>query len=401
MKFKVIRQTKSCVLFGMLLLFLMQWFSCRSTARTENTTEIPEGDVQVAVYYFPNWGPVEHSEWQLIQKARPCFDGHQQPKVPLWGYENENLPEVMAKKIAVAAGHGIDAFIFDWYYRDPPYGTYLAEALEEGFLKAENNAEIQFALMWCNHDVVNGKGVVRPETFEEIMDYVIEKYFKHPSYWLIDGCPYFSVWRLTTFMEVYGGNLDKAAEAMELFRTKVKRAGFRDLHLNSQLAGLDSPTGAMVEKLQVNSITSYHMLSNIAWPPTFPAMKYEEVSDAYFRCVESGGGTEGLEQPVKSFPVPYHLNVSMGWDSSPRCRNAPDWMERREYPFGAVIVENTPRLFKKALVKAKKLIMEKPEKERIITINSWNEWGEGSYLEPDMITGTGYLEAIRDVFSGE
>jgi hypothetical protein len=64
-------------------------------------------------------------------------------------------------------------------------------------------------------------------------------------------------------------------------------------------------------------------------------------------------------------------------------------------------VGNTPQLFKKALAKAKKLTVAKPEKERIITINSWNEWGEGSYLEPDTITGMGYLEAIRDVFREE
>jgi hypothetical protein len=42
--------------------------------------------------------------------------------------------------------------------------------------------------------------------------------------------------------------------------------------------------------------------------------------------------------------------------------------------------------------------MAKPENERIITINSWNEWGEGSYLEPDMINGMGYLDAIKAVF---
>jgi hypothetical protein len=35
---------------------------------------------------------------------------------------------------------------------------------------------------------------------------------------------------------------------------------------------------------------------------------------------------------------------------------------------------------------------------KILTINAWNEWTEGSYLEPDTVYGMGYLEAIRDVF---
>ena len=42
--------------------------------------------------------------------------------------------------------------------------------------------------------------------------------------------------------------------------------------------------------------------------------------------------------------------------------------------------------------------MEKPKNERFITINSWNEWGEGSYLEPDTERGMEYLDALRAVF---
>ena len=74
----------------------------------------PRADqIQLAAYYFPNWGPVAQSEWPTLQAAKPRFEGHAQPKVPVWGYENENDPVVMARKIAAAADHGIDAFIFD------------------------------------------------------------------------------------------------------------------------------------------------------------------------------------------------------------------------------------------------------------------------------------------------
>jgi hypothetical protein len=114
--------------------------------------------------------------------------------------------------------------------------------------------------------------------------------------------------------------------------------------------------------------------------------------------VKQGGGFNGLEQPAVSLPVPYHPNVTMGWDSSPRCRNVPDWATRRGYPFGAVLVNNTPQAFRQALERARPLAAANPPGQRVVTINSWNEWGEGSYIEPDTTHGLGYLEAIRDVF---
>ncbi len=38
--------------------------------------------------------------------------------MPLWGHEDESDPRVMEKKIAAAAGHGVNVLIFDWYWYD-------------------------------------------------------------------------------------------------------------------------------------------------------------------------------------------------------------------------------------------------------------------------------------------
>ena len=94
----------------------------------------------IACYYFPNYhvdprNEKQHgpgwSEWEVVRNAPPRFEGHVQPKVPAWGYEDESDPAVMAKKIDVAADHGIDVFIFDWYYYDD--GQFLERPLEKAF----------------------------------------------------------------------------------------------------------------------------------------------------------------------------------------------------------------------------------------------------------------------------
>ena len=168
--------------------------------------------------------------------------------------------------------------------------------------------------------------------------------------------------------------------------------------MNGVLYGLGgADRNGTVATLGLDSVTSYVWIHHYSLPD-FPATDYQQVADGYFAAVENGGGANGLGQAAKHLPAPYHPNVSMGWDSSPRCPPEADWMNERVYPFGAIIIENTPERFREALVRAKDLAMNLPTGNRVITINSWNEWGEGSYLEPDTRHGMGYLDAVREVF---
>jgi len=72
----------------------------------------------------------------------------------------------MAQKIKAAADHGIDVFLFDWYYNAP--GTFLERPLNEGYLKAPNNSRVKFALMWANHNLGTGKGAVPRPVFDRL-----------------------------------------------------------------------------------------------------------------------------------------------------------------------------------------------------------------------------------------
>ena len=89
--------------------------------------------------------------------------------------------------------------------------------------------------------------------------------------------------------------------------------------------------------------------------------------------------------------LPYIPHVSVGWDCNARFFG----------PMPAIIKENTPEQIEAAFRAAKEFLEKRPELPRLITVNSWNEWTEGSYLQPDAQYGYGYLEAIRRVFLQE
>jgi hypothetical protein len=349
---------------------------------------------QVAVYYFPNWHPCAwnarsygagNSEWATVQHARPRFAGHNQPKVPAWGYDDESAPAGMERRIAAAADHGVDAFIFDWYWWED--GPSLEAALERGFFQASNNARLKFGIMWANH-----RPVTRA-TFDRAVDHMIERYFHHPSCWLVDGKPYFSIYELYTLLQGLGGE-DETCRAIDSLREKAVKAGLPGVHFNLVEWGLRNMTDGSFEnqkrllaKLGADSVTDYVWVHHIE-TPNFPENDYAECAARAYADWDRFGA---------AYPVPYHPNVTMGWDSWPRVP-ADKPFTPGAYPATPMITGNTPEEFKKALAQAKRWLERPAVQQKIMTINAWNEWTEGSYLEPDTQYGMGYLEAIKSVF---
>ncbi len=370
---------------------------------------------EIGVYYFPGyhadprvseWHGDQWTEWKLLRAAKPRFPGHQQPKVPLWGYDDESTPRAMKKKVDVAASHGINHFIFDWYdYR----GSFLNGALDEGFLGIKGGPAIKFALMWANHDWLNiqpasltGKnplmlsGVVGRREFDRITAHVIERYFSSPHYWTIGGCPYFSIYDLPNLIKGLGG-VDRLKEALRSFRRRVERAGFPGLHLNlvhwqNTIVGSHEHVTNPVETI---SDLNFDSVSSYVWIHHFPEKKFVFPETEYLDVLKFNAGY--WRKTSKQFKIPYFPNVTMGWDASPRCVQTDDF-ENRSYPFMPTLKGNTPANFRQALLEAKQHIDARKLPTPHVSINAWNEWTEGSYLEPDKQNGFGYLEAIRDVF---
>ena len=83
------------------------------------------------------------------------------------------------------------------------------------------------------------------------------------------------------------------------------------------------------------------------------------------------------------FDLVYYPHISVGWDNSPRTVRS------------AVVKNNTPENFEKALRMARDYVDRHPDQAPLVTINSWNEWTETSYLMPCNVFGYGYLEAVK------
>ena len=56
--------------------------------------------------------------------------------------------------------------------------------------------------------------------------------------------------------------------------------------------------------------------------------------------------------------------------------------------------------FGRALAEIQARLSALPQHHKILNINSWNEWTESSYLEPDDVWGTGYLDTLREAVVG-
>ena len=343
-------------------------------------------------------------EWQTVKgMTDKGYEGCRWPRVPLWGYENEADSAVMEKQIDCAVSYGVNVFIYDWYWYDNR--PFLENCLNDGFLKAKNNDKMKFCLMWANHDATHlwdkrnsdkdlstviWSGVVTPKIFSEICDRTIEKYFKKDNYYCIDGCPVYMIFDIDNFIRSFGTS-DECKKGIEEFRQKVIDAGFKGLHLQfvhwrnrvfNWLSDEDSQIGVsssqMYDFLGADSVTSY----NWGCSTDFDG-EYSAVTDNYINAIKS---------ECENLNIPFYPNISVGWDNNVRFN---DFVP-------GVVVNNTPESFRAACEKIKGFVDASIEKgvmkAPFITVNSWNEWTETSYLEPDDLYGYGYLEKIKKVF---
>ena len=222
---KTVTSQPNCLPLLFSLLFLSAFFLLPSCGAGKNKKVLSDQAYKVAAYYWPayhdepRWRSFfdgTEGEWEIIRNATPKYEGHRQPRIPVWGYEDETDPKVMEKKINAAVRHGVNVLVFDWYwYEGEPF---LEDCINKGFLGADNNDQIEFYIMWANHAATTlwdkrlshemdtiWLGAVDRKNFDLITDRIIARYMHHPSYYKIDGKPVFSIYELGTLIQGLGG----------------------------------------------------------------------------------------------------------------------------------------------------------------------------------------------------
>ena len=372
----------------------------------------------IAAYIWPSYTGKEFrarqfwpdgiGEWQTVMSVpsrmplKPA--DYEWDRKPLWGCCDEADPKVMEMQINEAVKHGVNVFIYDWYWYDRR--PFLEQCLDEGFLGAPNNEKMKFYIMWANHDagytwdtrlsdlLWRGQdpnvwlGSVDRHEFEIVAHRLIEKYFSRPNYYRINGKPLFMIYDVDNLVKGLGG-IEATRDALEWFRAECVKAGHPGLELQltgwgervSNMSGVDGnkvlSTKEVVPALGFDSVTNYQFVHFCYMNRDYADILPEVYAE--------------WERMDRDYTVPYYPHVSIGWDNNPRFRG---WVP-------TVCTNNTPEMFEQALVKAKEYVDSHNLPVPLITVNSWNEWTETSYLEPDTKYGYGYLEAVKHVFVDE
>ena len=360
-------------------------------------------DCDVAAYVWPayqnepRWAELGifsdgKGEWQNVYESSKRTDDDYQGAKPLWGYEDESDPVVVARKIDAAVAAGVNVFIYDWYW----YGgrPFLENALNKGFLGAQNCERMKFYIMYANHDVnklwdnkvgrsskydVVWRAKVSDADWRTIVARWIEQYFKRSNYYRINGCPVLMIYDPGSFVGWEGEAVAK--KRIAYLRSEAKKAGFPNVHLQFCLW--------CYADLGTDSMTLYNWRDTTRRrvdSPMEPELTYREWGDMAIKTFDAAKA-DAAKRGAVFFP-----NLTCGWDTNARYPKG----ERRPIVHGS-----NPTDFEEFARQAKSWAEKNipADMPRLITVNAWNEWTEGAYLEPDDNFGYGYLNALWKVFA--
>lgn len=351
--------------------------------------------MKIIAYYLPQYHRTPHNdewwgegftEWTNVRKAKPLFKGHEQPKVPAdLGYYDLTDPRVRGRQAALAREAGVDGFCYYHYW----FGNGHAE-LETPFNQVVESGQptMPFCLCWANESwqrkfwnkdgAVTHAKVLAEQTYpgedddRAHFEWLI-KAFKDPRYLKIDNKPVFVIYKPLEFPEVN--------RFIERWNQWALAEGFDGMYFIGFTFKADTESRQILDlgfdavnscRLNRDKIRSWGWLvrklkSLILNTPR--RAKYAKIFPTLISEIER------TDPRVIPTLIP-------NWDHTPRSGTK-----------GDLLTECDPTLFEQHCVDVLGSVAKKDE-PALCFIKSWNEWGEGNYMEPDTRHGHGYLQAL-------
>lgn len=355
---------------------------------------------KIIAFYLPQYHPTKDNdewwgkgftEWTNVGKAKPLFRGHYQPKIPAdLGYYDLRLPEVREAQAELAKKAGIYGFCYYHYW----FGNGKQE-LEMPFneVLATGKPDFPFMLCWANESWhkkfwdkdgnSSSKKILVEQTYPNEEDYISHFYhllpaFKDQRHIKIDNKPTFMIYRPFEFQDV--------AKFIKIWNELAIKEGLDGIYFMCQINdNFNDETINKLESLGFNAINSMRLFEARKCSLSWGRRAFEKLMATLFKRPHIHNYNRikkyfvsQMEKRSNVYPT-----IIPNWDHSPRSNTS-----------AIILTASTPKAFK---IHVKEVLeLTKSKSENIIFLKSWNEWGEGNYMEPDLKYKHGYINALRE-----
>lgn len=331
------------------------------------------GPYEVGVYYFPGWRKapeiINRAPWDVI---RPYPE-----REPELGWYEDGTDEVTRRQLGWMQEYGVTFVIYDWYWLNN-FGVSLNHAVD-AYRRSDARQNLKFSLLWANHSDVPSS----MEQYDQIVDYWIANYFSSDDYYKVDGKPavfIFSPGLLDRDAHKFGSN---AKALLARAQARAVAAGLPGIYFVAATQALDQPVKEVLPATGYAALSAYNYHSGLSGTDDKRRMSisYAELADGY---------AEVWDWMMANATLPYFVPATSGWDKRP-------WGGSKEPEHDNSVSD--PAAFGAHLERARAVLDRHPDKtRRTVVICCWNEFGEGSYIEPTKRYGFAYLEQVRRVF---
>ena len=375
---------------------------------------------RVIAFYLPQFYPTPYNdkywgkgftEWTNVAKAKPLFKNHYQPRSPAdLGFYDLRLPEIREQQAELAREAGIEGFCY-WHYWLGNGKRLLSRVFDE--VLATGKPDFPFCLAWANHNWTTGtwenkgkKMMIAEQTYPGKEDYInhfntVLPAFKDHRYIKVDGKPIFLIYDPYHFKDV--------KNFINLWQELAKQNDLKGIHfvaMTNSTSTMKRKENGDIERVLPNlksSKTVYDDMLKLGFDAInslgksraemLYAGKYRRTIRYYLQEHLPFLPTVKYNYPkvIKKFFAPedswenVYPSVLPQWDRTPRAGNGE-----------GIYINATPENFQKHMNDAIDIIANKEDEHKILFVRSWNEWGEGNYIEPDLKYGHGFLEAIKE-----